>query len=222
MAIILNIDTAQETAMISISRDGQVMEFLENVNQRDHAAFLQPAVKKLLQKVGLNLTDLNAVAVSGGPGSYTGLRVGLASAKGFCYTLSIPLIIINSLEVLALSAIMQTSETVKTLYCPMIDARRMEVFTAVYDTHLNQILSPLALILQNNSLDKILEEDQVIFIGSGSDKFRSLTQSPHAIFSSKGIIPNAIGSLAEKKYQRSAFSDLYLSEPLYIKDFHTI
>jgi tRNA threonylcarbamoyladenosine biosynthesis protein TsaB len=222
MAIILNIDTALETAMISISKDGDIVAYLQNVNQRDHAEFLQPAVKNLLQLANLALTDLNAIAVSGGPGSYTGLRVGMASAKGFCYALSIPLIIISSLEVIALSVIQQTSESVKTLFCPMIDARRMEVFTAVYDRNLNQILPPIALILQYNSFKKLLQEEQIIFTGSGSSKFKSIVESPHALFNGHEVIPEAIASLAEEKYKQTAFSDLYFSQPLYIKDFHTI
>lgn len=222
MAIIINIDTALETAMICISENGKVISHLENNSQKDHAAFLQSAVKKLLENVGMSLHDIDAISVSGGPGSYTGLRVGLSGAKGLCYALAIPLIIISTLEVMALSAIMQTSETGKTLYCPMIDARRMEVFTALYDRGLKQIFVPNALTLQSNIFENFLKEGQIIFIGNGTDKLRSLLTSTNAKFSGWKIIPEALSEIAEKKFHQSNFSDLSSSEPLYIKDFHTI
>jgi len=222
MAIILNIDTALETAMISISKNGAVVAHLENTNQRDHAAFLQTAVKRLLEKAGMSLQDLNAISVSGGPGSYTGLRVGMASAKGLCYALSIPLIIISSLEAMALSAIIQEPDASKSLFCSMIDARRMEVYTAMYEHDLKEIIAPNALILHSNLYENFLQERQIIFIGSGSDKLRAILVSPNAKFINANIIPDALSSIAEIKYRLNSFSDLHLSEPLYIKDFHTI
>src|SRR5665647_1745116 len=146
MALILNIDTATESAIISISEKDKIIDSVTNSNQKDHASFLQPAIKNLLQKADLSINKLNAIAVTAGPGSYTGLRVGMASAKGLCYALKIPLITINTLEVMALSSLKQIHDP-SALYCPMIDARRMEVFTAVYDHHLTEIIKPCSMIL---------------------------------------------------------------------------
>src|SRR5579872_6938935 len=124
MALILNIDTATEEAGISLAADGEVMAMAVNPQQRDHAAWLHSAVEKMMHDAGTRITDLQAVAVTAGPGSYTGLRVGMAAAKGFCYALNIPLITENTLKVMAMAARDQTVS--EGLLCPMIDARRME------------------------------------------------------------------------------------------------
>jgi tRNA threonylcarbamoyladenosine biosynthesis protein TsaB len=221
MSYILNIDTALETAIVSLSKDGEI-DHLENNKQRDHAGFLQPAIEKILSKNDVNINNLNAIAVSAGPGSYTGLRVGMASAKGLCYALNIPLILVNTLEIMALSAIFQHPKKDKSLFCPMIDARRMEVFTAVYDKDLNEALAPSSVTLQESSLEEILQENEVVFSGSGSAKFKAILKNENALFGIGNIEPKAMSILSEKKYNQKAFADLHLSEPLYIKDFYTI
>src|SRR2546423_5943119 len=138
MAFILNIDTALEEACISLAENDRIIKYAINDNQKDHATWLQPAIKNLFEESGIKTDQLHAVGVSNGPGSYTGLRVGLSTAKGLCYALKIPLITICSLEVIAFSAKREATE----LICPMIDARRMEIFTAVYDKTLAQIVTP--------------------------------------------------------------------------------
>ena len=133
MSLILNIDTASEKAHVSFAKNGLIINSLSCESQKEHASFLQTAIQQLTKNTNIFLTDIDAVAVTAGPGSYTGLRVGMASAKGLCYALKKPLITISSLEVLTISALdlfQNTGESV--LLCPMIDARRMEVFTAVY------------------------------------------------------------------------------------------
>src|SRR5688572_23118107 len=155
MPLILNIDTATENATISISENENVVNFLSSNNQKDHASFLQPAIKQLLALNNFSIEQLNAISVTIGPGSYTGLRVGLATAKGLCYALNIPLITSGTLEVMALSVIKQTEEPESYLYCPMIDARRMEIFTGVYDHNLNEIIRPSAITLEPLTFDKL-------------------------------------------------------------------
>src|SRR5574343_439289 len=122
MAIILNIDCAQETAAVGIARDGECLAMRSNAQQTDHASWIHLAIKELFAETGISLTQTNAVAVTSGPGSYTGLRVGMATAKGFCYALQKPLICVPTLEMMAYAA----RHTTATLICPMIDARRME------------------------------------------------------------------------------------------------
>src|SRR5687768_2649863 len=123
MALILNIDTATETAMVSLAENDSILSFAVNNNQKDHASFLHPAIQDIINKTNKTIGEVDAVAVTSGPGSYTGIRVGMAAAKGLCYALQKPLITLNTLEVIALSSIEKIKED--ALYCPMIDARRM-------------------------------------------------------------------------------------------------
>lgn len=223
MTLILNIDTATEIAIISIAENGAVIQSAINPNQKDHASFLQPAIKQLLFDCDLELKQINAVAVTAGPGSYTGLRVGLASAKGLCYALKIPLIALSTLEVMALSVInTHPNNKEKIFFCPMIDARRMEVFTAVYDDELNQILLPCAMLITINSMEDMLQNNKVIFFGNGANKCESVIKSKNALFIHDEINYDAMARLSYKKFLKAEFADLFKSEPLYIKEFYTI
>ncbi len=221
MALILNIDTATEIAFISISDNDKIFQFAINYNQQDHASFLQPAIKKLLLKLDLSINKLNAIAVTAGPGSYTGLRVGMASAKGLCYALNIPLITINTLEVMALSAMNQIKKNA-ALYCPMIDARRMEVFTAIYDHDLNEILKPCSLILDKNSFAELLKTNTIYFSGDGAAKMKDLLQNDNAVFLNTETSPDAMAKLSYKNFINKSFADVSFSSPFYLKEFHTI
>src|SRR5260221_5477417 len=169
MGLLLNIDTATEIAHVSISKDSLILKDLFNTDQKNHAGFLQPAVKQLLNETAISLTDIDAIAVTKGPGSYTGLRIGMASAKGLAYALNKPLITINTLELIAKSAIIQLNNELQNssiLLCPMIDARRLEVFTALYDIILKNILSPNAMILEENSFKDFFNNYHLFFFGS--------------------------------------------------------
>jgi tRNA threonylcarbamoyladenosine biosynthesis protein TsaB len=223
MSLIINIDTATETAHVSIAKDGIVLQQLFNNNQMDHAGFLQVAIKDILSRAAISFTEVDAIAVTIGPGSYTGLRVGLASAKGLCYALNKPLISIGTLEVLAKSALISPKKTLlgpQTLLCPMIDARRMEVFTAVFDQSLQTVLPPSALILTEMSFKELLEKQPIAFLGNGSQKWQALCAHPTAIFLDTVINPFAMSELSEEKYNNSNFSDLAYTEPTYIKEFY--
>ena len=134
MALILIIDSAFEQCVVALSNNEEVIAHEESIVQKDHASFLQPAIKKVCDTASLNLSSIDAIAVVNGPGSYTGLRVGLASAKGIAYVLNKPLLLLNTLDVLAFALQKESSLKTNILFCPMIDARRMEVFTALYNT----------------------------------------------------------------------------------------
>ena len=220
MSIILNIDTATETALVSFAKDGKPVKSLFNTSQKDHAAFLQVAIQQLVTETNISLKEIDAVAVTAGPGSYTGLRVGMASAKGLCYALDKPLITLNTLEVLAVSAIQQLKYVENCLFSPMIDARRMEVFTAMYNEALKLALSPSAIILNEGSFLEALDQNKIIFFGSGSIKWADLCKHPNASFADISITPEAIASLSDSLKTQSHFTELAYAEPLYLKEFN--
>ncbi len=202
MVHILNIHTATETAIINLTADGQTLGKSSNNDTKQHAYFLHIAIKELLRQHSIDIKDLDAIGVSCGPGSYTGIRVGLATAKGLCYALKIPLIIFNSLEVMAFSAI-DLVKNDSALYCPMIDARRMEVYMAVYNHNLEEVISPSATILNENSFAEILVHSKIVFSGSGSNKFREIINQANAVFlneeiSAESLNENYVEKIPEK------------------------
>lgn len=217
MSYILNIDTAIDSASICISKDDQLINVAVNKNQKDHAAWIQPAIKHLVASSGLSLREINAVAVSIGPGSYTGLRIGLSTAKGLCYALNIPLIAIGTLDMMAAAATQKNCD----LICPMIDARRMEVFAAVYKKNLEKVISPAAILLDSNLFEDLLEKNTIIFFGNGSNKFRSVTNNPNALFDNIEINSSLLIKLSNNRLRISDFNNLAYTEPMYIKNFYT-
>jgi len=166
MALILSIDTSTEKAGISLSRNGSILAILSNSAQKEHASWLHVAVKEMMEHAGYHMKDLDAIAISAGPGSYTGLRVSMAAAKGFCFALKIPLITENTLRIMAYAASQQRDPVSTALICPMIDARRMEVFTAVYTSDLNEVMMPQALVLDKNSFENLFSSHSIIFLGA--------------------------------------------------------
>jgi len=225
--MILSIDTATEQACVCLSEDGNVISTLVNDNQKDHAAWVQEAINTLMQKGGYTMQQLEAVAVTEGPGSYTGLRVGMATAKGLCYALQIPLITINTLQVMAYGAIDQWKTLVNKMpaplyYCPMIDARRMEVFTAVYDASLQEIIAPKALILDALSFNEALNNASLICFGSGHFKWKEVSRYPNVLFISEKIdIAKSLAKLASSLYLKQNFANLAYTEPVYLKEFYS-
>ena len=215
MSLILNIDTAIETASICLAKDKNVLQLSINENQKDHAAWLTVAIQKMMKDSDYKLSELNAIAITIGPGSYTGLRVGLAAAKGLCYVLNIPLITIGTLEMMAMAA---KDESVDLL-CPMIDAKRMEVFTAIYNNKMAEVRSPHALIIDNNSFSDLLSSNSILFFGNGSKKLQSMLQHPHAIFRNIVYTASHMVSLAADRLMTLQFADLAYVEPLYLKEF---
>jgi tRNA threonylcarbamoyladenosine biosynthesis protein TsaB len=225
--MILNIDTATDQAMVSLSNDGSVIGTLENNAQKDHAAWIQMAINTLLQKHGYTMQQLQAIAVTAGPGSYTGLRVGMATAKGLCFALQIPLITINTLQVMANAAIDQylskAAEMPQPLcFCPMIDARRMEVFTAVYDTALQEIIAPKAMILDELSFKEELNDRSLICFGNGSLKWKTVSRYPNILFIDEKLdIAKSLAKLASNLFLSQNFANLAYAEPVYLKEFYS-
>jgi len=218
MSIILNIDTAQETAFVCISENGLPIFIAENHSQKDHASFLHPAIVELLKKAAISITELDAIAVTKGPGSYTGLRVGMSAAKGLAYTLQKPLITISTLELMA-HDILTIIVDKESLICPMIDARRMEVFTAIYDCNLNATISPSAMILDESSFDDWLMTHNIFFTGSGSMKFQQICKHTNAKFIQTNNLPVSMSVISENKNEKKMFSDIAMIEPDYIKPY---
>lgn len=214
---ILQINTALQEASVSISADGLLLGERINPAQQEHAGFVQPAIVDLCDSLNITLKDLDAVSVVNGPGSYTGLRVGLSAAKGICYALNLPLILINTLEWMAKSNQDQGIE----LVCPMIDARRMEVFTALYDQSLNPLMRPQAMILASSSFNEMLSQHSIAFVGDGAIKWQTLCENHHALFPKTDLNANALSILSIKAFNEEKFADLAYSEPFYTKDFHT-
>jgi len=220
--LLLNIDTATEHAGICLSNDQEILALTESAEQKNHAAFVQPAIEAMMRQTGIALKDIDAVAVTAGPGSYTGLRVGLSSAKGICFALQKPLILVNTLEVMAQALISDEPELAAastTLFCPMIDARRMEVFTALYNTQLQEQQGPHALVLEPGSFDTLLEKHRVIFSGSGHQKLQKILSHPHAIFAGVQHTAGHLATRALIAYNSNRFADLAYSEPIYTKEF---
>jgi len=221
MALILNIDTATNVAAVGFADEKGIIAAQTSEDQKNHAAFVQSAISQLMRSHQIVLQNIDAVAVVNGPGSYTGLRVGLASAKGLCYALNKPLILLNTLEVMALaSADLFPDEDL--LHCPMIDARRMEVFTAVYNKRLQALLPPQPMILTANSFNTFLLSQKVVFSGSGQKKVESIINHQNAIFSQIAHTIEQVGMLAQEAFNNKKFAGLAYSEPFYLKNFYTL
>ena len=223
MSFILNIDTSTEIASICLAGNGIPMCSEQNANQSDHAAWVHEAIKRVVAKCDLELSLLNAIAVTSGPGSYTGLRVGLATAKGICYALNIPLITESSLVMLAagMKSMLLPQIDGSILFCPMIDARRMEVFTAIFSPDLEEVMSSQPLILQEGTFDEHLRDNTIIFGGNGSVKFKPMCRSTKAIFSNATMSSDFLAPLSYAKFINNEFDDVAYSQPRYLKEFYT-
>jgi tRNA threonylcarbamoyladenosine biosynthesis protein TsaB len=215
MSLMLIIDTSLQTAFVGLSKNGKLLNSRYSHDQKDHSVFIHKAIKTLLSENGFSLKDLVAVATVIGPGSYTGLRVGLSTSKGLCYALGIPLISIGSLELLAASVAATQSNT---LICPMIDARRMEVFTAIYVSENKSIRDPYAVILNPNSFADLLENHEIIFTGNGSEKFKNIAEHPNAKFQNPSAAAEVAAMLGFKRFNEKRFENLVHAVPLYVKE----
>jgi tRNA threonylcarbamoyladenosine biosynthesis protein TsaB len=221
LALLLNIDTAFEHACVCLSRSGDILALEQSRQQKDHASFLQPAIKKIGDAAAIQLSSVDAIAVANGPGSYTGLRIGLSSAKALCYALHKPLILLNTLDVLAyaLKQFMPHPEP-DVLFCPLIDARRMEVFTALYDIHLNLIKNYAPVILDEHFLEEEKEIYRVVVGGNGSLKLKSMLNSENIIYADVSPGMKYFSVLAHKAYVSKQFADIAYSEPFYLKSVY--
>jgi tRNA threonylcarbamoyladenosine biosynthesis protein TsaB len=217
MSLILNIDTALDNASLCLSEEGNVLQLSSCENQQDHASWLHAEMVEIFQKCGHGINDLNAVAVSIGPGSYTGLRVGMAAAKGLCYALHIPLITVTSLKIIAFAV----KDEAIHMICPLIDARRMEVFTALYDKEMQEKISPYALVVDEKNFASILPPGKVLFCGNGVKKLLPFISNSQALFSNTIADASHLAHLSFTCYSKKEFADLAYAEPLYIKEFHS-
>ncbi|WP_299122225.1 tRNA (adenosine(37)-N6)-threonylcarbamoyltransferase complex dimerization subunit type 1 TsaB [uncultured Winogradskyella sp.] len=216
MALVLNIETATTNCSVSLSKDGEILVLKEDYSSGySHAETLHVFIDEVFKATKLKLTEVDAVAVSKGPGSYTGLRIGVSSAKGLCFASNKPLIAIDTLESLAHQLQIEEGYIV-----PMLDARRMEVYSAIYNSKFELQRKIEAEILTEESYSSFLKTDKVYFIGNGVEKTKSLIQHPNARFI-EGKLPSAneMAVLSELKYKISDTEDVAYFEPYYLKDF---
>lgn len=223
MPTILHIESSTLTCSVAVSRNGETLALKESHDQSyAHSEKLVVYIDEAIKTAGLKPRDLDAVCVSKGPGSYTGLRIGVSAAKGLCYGLGIPLLSVGSLESMAAWAKLNFKAELADVpfLCPMIDARRMEVYTQLFDASLNEIQLVSAEIIDAQSFAAELEKGKVTFFGDGAEKCKEMIQHPNAIFldnfkiSSQGMI-----ELAEAKFVSKQFEDVAYFEPYYLKDF---
>ncbi len=215
MPIILNIETATKNCSVALAKDGKTIVCKELATENfSHAEKLHVFIEQILVESDVQFSELNAIAVSQGPGSYTGLRIGVSSAKGFSYALNIPLIAVDTLQLLA-----KQINIDKGIILPMIDARRMEVFSAMYDSNYNQIRATQAEIIDESSYQEISET--IHLVGDGIGKFTNTLTDEKFVFHNEVVYPSAkeMSALSFEKFQNSDFVDVAYFEPFYLKDF---
>lgn len=219
MAYLLHIESTSTVCSVAISKDADLVAIKELNNGYTHAENLHVFIDELLKGNTLKPSDLSAISISSGPGSYTGLRIGFSAAKGLAYTLQIPLISIDTLKALSVAAIKKT--TTNALFCPLMDARRMEVYCASYDNQLNEVLPIQALVLTEDSIKAFDLNNPICFFGDGMPKAKELLQAIPQSFFMDDIIASASNmiELAFAKYQAKDFADVAYSEPNYLKEF---
>jgi tRNA threonylcarbamoyladenosine biosynthesis protein TsaB len=218
VAIILNINTAFETALVSLSSGEEIIIEAQSNSQKNHSSFLEPAIKKLCTEAQLELNTIDAVCVVNGPGSYTGLRVGLSSAKALCYALNKPLILLNTLDVMAYALKQQSLVPQQNfLICPMIDARRMEVYTALYDSGLHLIKPYSSEILNNSFLEEERQTNIIIAGGNGSIKLKEIISDNSIAYTNALSLSKPTVILSDEAFSRKDFSQIAYSEPFYLK-----
>ncbi len=218
---ILQIETATTVCSVALAKDGHVLGFKQIDERNIHAEIITLFIDELIASAAIRYGDIDAVAVSSGPGSYTGLRIGVSTAKGLCFALEKPLIAIESLAAMAQGVIAENSIDKKTLLCPMIDARRMEVYTALFDSAGNRIKNTTAEIIDEQSFYGLLQNNRVLFFGDGAEKCREvLSKNPNAQFVT-GFVNSAtyLTQIAVEKYANRDFEDVAYFEPYYLKDF---
>ncbi len=221
MALILNIETSTNVCSVALTDNGMVLQRHEDYKGQNHAALLSGYIKECLDEVDRKGLKLEAVAVSIGPGSYTGLRIGLSEAKGLAYALDIPLIGIDTLKLMAVAVMFRHDVDPDALFIPMLDARRMEVYTSVLDLSLNTLMPPSPLILDETSYSEWIDSGrQILMFGNGSDKAQTVISGDNVKFI-PNINPIAADMLAlsEMAFRRNDFLDLAYSVPAYLKEF---
>jgi tRNA threonylcarbamoyladenosine biosynthesis protein TsaB len=223
----LHIDTGGNTCSVALSDGDQLLAIKESDQERTHAAQLTLLIDALMKESSLGFTDLTAVAVSMGPGSYTGLRIGVSTAKGICFATGLPLIAVSSLQSMCYGALQQEFpgknqflSAPEALLCPMIDARRLEVYTALFDLSCNQVEATQAVVIDETSFSRYLDSKHVLFFGSGSDKVMGIIKNKNAFFMPKfATSASSMINLAWEQFQLKKFADIAYFEPYYLKEF---
>ena len=222
MALILNIETATEVCSVNLAKDGKLILKKENTDGKTHASLLTVFIDEIFKETNYSISNIDAVAVSKGPGSYTGLRIGVSTAKGIAYAADIQLISVSTLQAMAIgiSKNYNNGENENTLFCPMIDARRMEVYSSFYNIN-NEIVKGISAdIIDANSYNDYLKTNKLVFFGNGAEKCKETITSEKAEFidniicSSKNMI-----ELSEKAFKNNDFEDVAYFEPFYLKNF---
>ncbi len=222
MAFILHIETSGTNCSVAISKQGILIDCIEKEEQNIHASALTIFIDELIKNNQLSYSQIDAIAVSKGPGSYTGLRIGVSTAKGLCYALDKPLIATSTLLTMAKMATKQKLNFNETmLLCPMIDARRMEVYTCLFDQHLQTIKDISAEILEANTFDNYFTNHSIVFFGDGAEKAKPLYQNQTGVSFIDHILPSAAYMIEEayEKYQLQQFESVAYFEPFYLKEF---
>lgn len=222
MAIILHIETSAALCSVSIAENGETLSAINGNVINDHIAQLTTLIDKVVKQATLTLKQLHAIAVSSGPGSYTGLRIGVSTAKGICHALQLPLIAVNSLESMVNGA-RDVYPQQDVLFCPLIDARRMEVYTLVSD-YSGEIIIPqqAAIINEDHFLKEILQHNKIVLFGSGLTKCKSFFNNENCLFIEDYIqTSTSMHLLANRQFNSGNFADVAYFEPTYIKEFYT-
>ncbi|HNS16265.1 MAG TPA: tRNA (adenosine(37)-N6)-threonylcarbamoyltransferase complex dimerization subunit type 1 TsaB [Bacteroidales bacterium] len=225
MATVLCLDTATAVCSVALGRDGVLWQMKESHLPNAHSSLIISFIEEVVATAGIRLPTVDAIAVSRGPGSYTGLRIGVSTAKGLCYALERPLIAVGSLQALAWGMrdyiLQQGISSRDLLFCPMIDARRMEVYTALYDMDNQETREIRAEIITENSFSEHLKDHKVVFFGDGAAKCRPvLEKHPNAVFRETFLSSAAhLVPLAEDHFRTSQFVDVAYFEPFYLKEF---
>lgn len=229
MALILSIETGTDICSVALANDGELMALRESDEGRDHAKKVALFVDELLRETGVQPTDLDAIAVGKGPGSYTGLRIGVSFAKGMCYALNIPLIAVGSLDALSEVARedfdagildIDDEEWANGYLCPMVDARRMEVYAQIFGNECNPLSEVVAEVVTEDSFKQWRDKGKLIIFGNGAEKCTEVLSDAICV----GVSPSARGivRLAEESFKAEKFEDLAYFEPFYLKEFLVI
>ncbi len=220
MPLILNIETATKVCSVSLAKGNTMLSNRISYEDKSHSELVTVFVQQIIEELQIDIKTIDAVAVSKGPGSYTGLRIGVSAAKGIAYGIDKPLISVNTLQTMVCMVLNNNDFDKNTLFCPMIDARRMEVYTAVYDINCKQIREIKAEIIDENSFNKLLDNNKVVFFGDGANKCKNTILHENAIFIDD-ITPlsNYMVKLAFENFKNKQFEDVAYFEPFYLKDF---
>ena len=229
MPVLLHIETTTRVCSVGLSKAGQLIALREHHSKEySHSSLLTVFIEEVMAETGLKPVDISAVAVSRGPGSYTGLRIGVSAAKGFCFARDIPLIAVDTMRALTRTALLRMNDlngmippaAIETLFCPMIDARRMEVYYALLAYDLSVVHDTRAQVVDGHTFAGLLKNKKIIFFGDGADKCRQVIRGCNALFV-EGILPSARGMVQEatEKFGRKEFADVAYFEPFYLKDF---